>query len=67
MPQHTPVASAITGCARQAGSVVACHEVVARLTAAQRDARVLGVDTSTLRRNAERISRVHLDELATHA
>ncbi len=53
----------LVGCARQGSTIVACEEVVARLRAAERDERELGIDGTELRRNAGLISRRHLEEL----
>jgi len=53
----------LVGCARQGSTIVACEEVVARLRAAERDERELGLNGSDLRRNADLKRRVHLEEL----
>jgi hypothetical protein len=54
---------ALVGCAAVGTTVVACQDVVARLSAAERDERELGIDTSELRHHAERIAHIHLVEL----
>ena len=53
----------LVGCARQGSTIVACEEVVARLRAAERDERELGINGTELRRKAGRIAQRHLEEL----
>lgn len=52
----------LTACAVEGSTVVACEEVLARLQAADRDARQ-GVDVTELRQHARQIADVHLAEL----
>lgn len=53
----------VTGCAATGSTVKPCTEVTARLIAADRDERELGLDGAELRRRARLIAAVHLAEL----
>lgn len=62
-PFYAEGVTSLVGCGREGATVVACDEVVARLQAADRDERQLGVDVGELRRRAQQIADVHLQEL----